>query len=88
MNCRTLEYIVALRETGSIRDAAERCSVTAGTLSGQISRAENYLGVKIFDSRSSPARLNPEAAGVYDLIHATVQNLNNIKKMSREVGRS
>ena len=38
MNCRTLEYIVAVKEAGSVLQAAKACNVTVGTISGQITR--------------------------------------------------
>ena len=59
MNSRVLEYVVALQETGSLQGAAERCNATPGTVSAQITRLEGYLGVRIFESRSSPAILTP-----------------------------
>lgn len=41
MNSPSLEYIVALHETGSLHAAARRCHATPGTVSAQISRMES-----------------------------------------------
>ena len=82
MNCRTLEYIVAVKETGSIRKAAQACNVTVGTISGQITRLENYLGVRIFKSRAQPAELDERAAELFEKIDAVVENLRMIKLLA------
>jgi DNA-binding transcriptional LysR family regulator len=84
MNCRTLQYIVAVAETGSVQQAAKKCNVTVGTISGQISRLENYLGVKIFRSRAHPAEVNPDANAIYTAIQATVENLKMIKQLAQK----
>lgn len=49
-----LQYIVAVHRTGSFGKAAVRCSVSQPTLSAQVARAEEELGVVIFDRRSRP----------------------------------
>lgn len=82
MNWRTFEYIVAVKETGSVQQTAKRCNATIGTISGQISRLEKYLGVRIFDSRGYPACLDPDALEIYQLISDIVQNLSRIKKLA------
>ena len=82
MNWRTFEYIVAVKETGSVRSAASHCNVTSGTISGQITRLENYLGIRIFDTRGYPASVDPEALKIYQLIADTVNNLGQIKALA------
>ena len=82
MNCRTLEYIVAVKETGSMRKAAQVCNVTVGTISGQITRLENYLGVRIFKSRAQPAELDERAAELFERIDTVVANLKMIKLLA------
>ncbi len=82
MNCRTLEYIVAVKETGSVLGAAKACNVTVGTISGQITRLETYLGVKIFNSRAHPAQIDQNAADLYEMIRSTVNNLRAIKQLA------
>ena len=60
--------------------AAEYCNVTAGTLSSQVTRLEEYLGVQIFISRAYPARLNPEAEELFALVEDMVATLGAIKQ--------
>lgn len=83
MNCRTLEYIVAVKESGSFKAAAAQCHVTVGTISGQITRLENYLGIKIFNDRSAPVELNPRATKIYAVIAETVAGMQLIKQLAR-----
>lgn len=56
-----LEYIMAVHKTGHFSKAAEMCGVTQPTLSMQIQKLEEDLGVVIFDRSKKPVL--PTAAG-------------------------
>jgi LysR family hydrogen peroxide-inducible transcriptional activator len=58
---RQLEYLVALADTLSFREAAERCLVTQPGLSMQIRELEEKLGVQLFER--SRRRVVATAAG-------------------------
>ena len=62
MTFTQLEYIVALDTHRHFADAAEQCFVTQPTLSMQINKLEQELGVKIFDRSKQPVL--PTVAGV------------------------
>lgn len=49
MNIRDLQYIVAVADLGHFGKAAERCFVSQPTLSGQIKKLEEQLGVTLFE---------------------------------------
>ncbi len=52
MNIRDLEYLVALAEHKHFRKAAEACYVSQPTLSGQIRKLEDELGVSLLERTS------------------------------------
>ncbi|MEZ8141302.1 MULTISPECIES: DNA-binding transcriptional regulator OxyR [Enterovibrio] len=52
MNIRDLEYLVALSEHQHFRKAAEACFVSQPTLSGQIRKLEDELGVMLLERTS------------------------------------
>lgn len=54
MTITQIEYIVAVERNGSFVTAAEKCFVTQPTLSMQIQKLEEELGVKIFDRNHHP----------------------------------
>ena len=49
MNIRDLKYLVAVADTHHFSQAAERCFVSQPTLSGQIKKLEQDLGVTLFE---------------------------------------
>lgn len=51
-----LQYIVAVHRTGSFGRAAAECGVSQPTLSAQVAKAEEELGVVLFDRRSRPVQ--------------------------------
>ena len=56
MNLRDLRYLVAAADTEHFGQAAERCHVSQPTLSGQIRKLEDTLGIALFErSRRSVA---------------------------------
>lgn len=60
MDSRTVEYIVAVAETGHFGAAARRCHVSPSTLSIQIKAIEGLLGVPLFDRQLHPVALTRE----------------------------
>ena len=68
MNLRDLTYIIAVAETRHFGKAADRCYVTQPTLSGQIKKLEDELGVVIFERTRRTVELTP--VGEMILAHA------------------
>ena len=62
-----LRYIVALHRTGHFGKAAAECHVSQPTLSGQIARAEEELGVTLFDRRTKPVEPTPPGRALVEL---------------------
>ena len=61
MNLRDLEYAVCLAAEGQFRRAAERCHVSQPTLSAQIAKLEDELGLQLFER--GPRAVTPTVNG-------------------------
>ncbi len=68
MNLRDLQYLIAVAETHHFGKAAERCFVSQPTLSGQIKKLEQELGVVLFERTNRSVEITP--AGEQILAHA------------------
>jgi len=60
MNIRDLKYIVCVAECGHFGKAAEKCFVSQPTLSGQIKKLEESLGVCLFERTNRSVVITPE----------------------------
>lgn len=54
-----IKYIIELNNSGSFHKASKNCFVTQPTLSMQIKKVEDLLGVAIFDRSRNPIELTP-----------------------------
>jgi len=70
MTITQLEYIVAVDTYRSFVLAAEKCFVTQPTLSMQVQKLEDTLGVKIFDRSKQP--VVPTEIGIEIITQARV----------------
>jgi LysR family hydrogen peroxide-inducible transcriptional activator len=59
MNLRDLKYLVALANTRHFGQAAEKCFVSQPTLSGQIKKLEEDLGVTLFERTKRSVETTP-----------------------------
>ena len=57
VSLRQLQYIVAVADSASFRQAAESCHVAQPSLSAQVARAEAQLGVQLFERGRGGVRL-------------------------------
>ena len=76
-----LEYIVAVDTYRSFVAAAEKCFVTQPTLSMQVQKLEDMLGVKLFDRSKQP--INPTEIGVQVIAQARtiLQEAGKVKEL-------
>ena len=68
MNLRDLKYVIAVAETGHFGKAAERCFVSQPTLSGQIRKLEEELGVALFERTNRSVEITPVGEAI--VVHA------------------
>ena len=59
MNLKDLKYLVVLADTCHFGQAAERCFVSQPTLSGQIKKLEEELGVTLFERTNRSVQTTP-----------------------------
>lgn len=57
-----LRTLAALRDTETLRDAAERLSVTASAVSHQLKDLEDLVGQRLFTRKTHPVRFTPAGA--------------------------
>ena len=79
MNLRDLEYLVALADARSFRQAATRCEVSHPTLSTQIKKLEVELGVALFDRTVTPLAMTPVGERVVARARAVLASVGEIR---------
>jgi LysR family transcriptional regulator, hydrogen peroxide-inducible genes activator len=61
---KDLRYLVAVADTGHFGQAAERCFISQPTLSAQLKKLEEYLGVQLIERQSRGATLTQAGAQI------------------------
>jgi LysR family hydrogen peroxide-inducible transcriptional activator len=87
MNLRDLRYALAVAEHGHFSRAAEACDVSQPTLSGQIRKLEDDLGVPLFERDGRRIRVTPAGAAILERAREAVgaaDDLMRIAEASRD----
>lgn len=84
MNLRDLKYLVALAETGHFGRAAEKSHVSQPTLSAQIKKLEEQLGVQLVERRPRKVTLTDVGARVVARARRILQDADDISELARE----
>ena len=74
-----LEYVLAVHRFGHFAKAAKHCAVTQPTLSMQIQKLEEQLGVVIFDRSKKPILLTDKGAKLIEQMQAVVHGAKKIE---------
>ncbi|MBL4680249.1 MAG: LysR family transcriptional regulator [Pseudomonadales bacterium] len=85
MNIRDLKYLLALAELRSFSLAAEQCHVSQPTLSSQVKKLEEQLGVQLFErtnKRVLPTAVGEQIIASAERIIREVDSLNDIAEAS------
>lgn len=83
MNLRDLRYFVALAETRHFGKAAERSFVSQPTLSAQIKKLENYLGVQLIERQPRQVTLTDTGAKILPLARSILAESDEIVSLAR-----
>lgn len=83
MNLRDLRYVISVAELGHFGRAATACHVSQPTLSGQILKLEEELGVTIFERVGKQVRLTPVGEEILSHARRAVSAANDISTAAR-----
>lgn len=84
MRLEWLEDIVAVAETGSFSEAAERRRLTQSAFSRRIAGIEAYLGVELFDRTRKPVHLRPTTEDQRERI---IQLASDLRQLADDLRR-
>jgi LysR family hydrogen peroxide-inducible transcriptional activator len=84
MTLQELRYIVALADTGHFGRAAEACYISQSTLSTQIKKLEDYLGVVLFDRSLKQVTLTPVGREIVASSRLILDEANRIRELARQ----
>lgn len=83
MNLRDLEYVIAVAETGHFGQAADQCHVSQPTLSGQIKKLEDELGITLFERGRGGARLTATGKTVLEQAKLALRAATEIRNLAQ-----
>ncbi|MEI8296709.1 MAG: LysR substrate-binding domain-containing protein [Pseudomonadota bacterium] len=83
MNLRDLRYLVALADTRHFGRAAERCNVTQPTLSAQLKKLEEFLGVTLVERQPRNVALTDVGGRIVARARHVLQDSDDIVAMAR-----
>ncbi len=83
MNLRDLQYLIAVAETRHFGHAAERCFVSQPTLSGQIRKLEEELGVVLFERSNRRVDITPVGEAVLEHARQVMDQVEAIRVLAR-----
>ncbi|MEM7255313.1 MAG: LysR substrate-binding domain-containing protein [Pseudomonadota bacterium] len=83
MNLRDLRYVVTVAETKHFGRAAEACFVSQPTLSGQIKKLEEELGVVIFERTNKRVALTSVGAEIVAGARRVLEQADTLSQVAR-----
>jgi len=83
MNLRDVKYLIAVAETRHFGRAAERCFVSQPTLSGQIKKLEDELGVTVFERTNRSVTVTPIGERILTHARLLLEQASVIQQLAR-----
>lgn len=84
MTITQLEYVVAVATYKSFVSAAEKCFVTQPTLSMQIQKLEDELGIRLFDRNKHPIAITEMGAAIVEQAKSILSECNKIQELIQD----
>lgn len=81
---RQLQYIVAVADTLSFRQAAERCGVSQPALSTQVAQVEDLLGATLFERDRRHVRLTHAGADLVERARVLLRGADDLVMAARK----
>jgi LysR family hydrogen peroxide-inducible transcriptional activator len=83
VNLRDLKYLVAVADTRHFGKAAARCFVSQPTLSGQIRKLEDELGVMLFERTNRSVEITPAGEAILAHARLILEQADFIQQLAR-----
>jgi len=83
VNLRDLKYLVALADERHFGRAAERCFVSQPTLSAQIRKLEEYLGVPLAERQPKRVSITPAGEKIVERARRVLQEADAIVELAK-----
>ena len=83
MNLRDLQYLVALADTCHFGQAAKRCCVSQPTLSGQIRKLEEELGVTLFERTKRSVETTSLGKAVIEQARRVLEQADALRQLAQ-----
>ena len=80
---KDLRYLVAVADTGHFGKAAERCFVSQPTLSAQLKKLEDYLGVPLIERQPRGALLTPAGSEIVARARRIIEASDEVVDIAR-----
>ncbi len=86
MNLRAISYVVAVADLRNFSQAAEQCYVSQPTLSAQIKKLEESLGIRIFERNNKRIMITEEGSAVIQSARRILREVETIKEIAENAG--
>ena len=83
MNLRDLRYLIAVAEQRHFGRAAEACHVSQPTLSAQLKKLEDYLGVTLIERTNKRVAITPIGEEILERARETVEQADAILQLAQ-----
>jgi len=84
MTLSELRYLVALADLRHFGHAAERCHITQSTLSTQLRKLEDFLGITLFERTSRAVTVTPIGESIVIRARRIIEEVDQIADLARQ----